>query len=549
MDTRRYRMVVTSGLDYVSTGAQVDARLRDWLREPPKNYDIQAFAEGRNEIARGVTLDHDSATGTGGAYGRWRLRETAPDGTWQTTLVIRQTESRPTRVQLDVEHLPDDPDTLPTPAKTPRLAASLLDVLQARDGLADVTRMPQVVEAADIDSVIDELCDAERRLPIVMATAPNGADFDVWLERTLDPLVRPLAGLAILYALAPGADNRFNRLMEYHRVYGGGTRTFLPGVDPAWAADGQRHRVMSHRVVAENPARARRLLAQLPQGLATRAPLPPELDAVPVLRARTKESSGSSELERLRDENHALFEILEEAGREQRVRADEIRDLKNELQRARSDEITLIAEYDEQYRELHETRVQLVTVQKRLLALGAAEAAYAPDDGGPAVPESFAEILERIEEMPRVHFTGARKITLELDDQAYGSSWVRMAWDALLALRDYADVSVDAPADGAAFRDFKQWCEDAPGGRHAISPRKVVRDESRTVKTNTVWRKERTFPVPENVDPACRLFVGAHVRIGGGNTVAPRLHYHDAARAEHGIFIGYIGPHLTNTLT
>lgn len=119
MDTRRYRMVVTSGLDYVGTGAQVDDRLRSWLKEPPKTYDIDAFAEGRNEIARGVTLDHDSATGTSGAYGRWRLRETTPDGTWQTTVVIRQTGAGPTWVQLDVEHLPDDPDALPVPAKTP----------------------------------------------------------------------------------------------------------------------------------------------------------------------------------------------------------------------------------------------------------------------------------------------------------------------------------------------------------------------------------------------------------------------------------------------
>lgn len=545
MDARRYRMVVISGLDYVSTGAQVDDRLRAWLRDPPKGYDIDAFAEGRNEIARGVTLDHDSATGTAGAYGRWRLRETAPDGTWQTTLVIRQAEKRPTWVQLDVEHLPDDPDAQPVAAKTPRLAGSLLEVLQARDGLADVTRMPQVVEAEDVDSVIDELCDDERRLPIIMATAPNGADFDAWLDGTLDPLVRPLAGLAILYVLAPGADSRFNRHMEYHRVFGGGIRTFLPGVDPAWAADGQRHRVMSHRVVTENPARARRLLAQLPQSLATRVPLPPDLDAVPVLRTRTKESTGTSELERLRDENHALFEILEEAGREQRVRADEIRDLKHELQRAKQDENTLIAEYDEQYRELHETRAQLVLVQKRLLALGAGEAAYAPDDTDPVVPESFAEILERVDAMPRVHFTGSRKITLELDEQAYGSSWVRMAWDVLLALGDYAE----AAAEGTGFRDFKQWCEDAPDGRRVVSPRKVVRDESKTVKANTAWRKERTFPVPRRVESAGRLFMGAHVRIGSGNTVAPRLHYHDGVHADHGILIGYIGPHLTNTLT
>ncbi|MFG2980713.1 hypothetical protein ACGFYQ_05560 [Streptomyces sp. NPDC048258] len=545
MDTRRYRMVVTSGLDYVGTGAQVDDRLRSWLKEPPKTYDIDAFAEGRNEIARGVTLDHDSATGTSGAYGRWRLRETTPDGTWQTTVVIRQTGAGPTWVQLDVEHLPDDPDALPVPAKTPRLAGSLLDVLRARDGLADVTRMPQVIEVDDVDCVIDELCDDGRRLPVVVASTPNGVDFEAWLERTVDPLVRPLAGLAILYVLAPEAEPHFNRALEYHQVFAGGIRTYLPGVDPAWAADGQRHRVMSRRAVVESPQRARRLLAQLPQSLATHAPLPTELDSVPVLRARTKEGVGTSELQRLRDENHALFEILEEAGREQRVRADEIRDLKQELQQARRGESMLAVEYDDQYRELQGAKAQVRVLQNRLLVLNAGEAAYTPIEPGPAEPASFAEILGRIDAMPHVHFTGARKVTLELDDQAYGSSWGRMTWDALLALRDYAD----AAAGGETSRDFKQWCEDVPDGKHAISPRKIVRDESKSVKTKTDWRRERTFPVPVDVDPTRKVFMGAHIRIGGGNTVAPRLHYYDASCTTHGIFIGYIGPHLTNTLT
>ncbi|MFE9927393.1 hypothetical protein [Streptomyces sp. NPDC005533] len=545
MDTRRYRMVVTSGLDYVGTGARVDDRLRNWLKEPPKQYDIDAFAEGRNEIARGVTLDHDSATGASGTYGRWRLRETTPDGTWQTTVVIRQAGAGPTWVQLDVEHLPDDPHALPVPAKTPRLAGNLLDVLQARDGLADVTRMPQVIEVDDVDSVIDELCDERRRLPVVVASTPYGVDFDAWLEDTVDPLVRPLAGLAVLYVLAPEAEPRFNRALEHHQVFAGGIRTYLPGVDPAWAADGQRHRVMSRKAVTESPARARHLLAQLPQSLATHAPLPPALDSVPLLRARTKESAGTSELERLKDENHALFEILEEAGREQRVRADEIRDLKQELQSARQGESLLTVEYDEQYRDLQRAKAQVRALQKRLVVLHAGEAAYMPVEPGPAEPASFSEILARIAEMPRVHFTGSRKITLELDDQAYGSSWGRMTWDALLALRDYAD----AAAGGDTSRDFKQWCEDVPEGMHAISPRKIIRDESKSVKSKTDWRRERTFPVPDYVDPTRKVFMGAHIRIGGGNTVAPRLHYHDASCATHGIFVGYIGPHLTNTLT
>ncbi|MCP3818403.1 hypothetical protein NLX86_09830 [Streptomyces sp. A3M-1-3] len=86
MNTRRYRMVVTSGLDYVKTGAQLGDQLRRWLSEPPKAYAIDAFAEGRNEIAHGVTLDHDSTTGVAGAYRRWRLLDTAPNGIWQPTI-------------------------------------------------------------------------------------------------------------------------------------------------------------------------------------------------------------------------------------------------------------------------------------------------------------------------------------------------------------------------------------------------------------------------------------------------------------------------------
>ncbi|MFJ9026149.1 hypothetical protein ACIRPU_40205 [Streptomyces sp. NPDC102259] len=74
-----------------------------------------------------------------------------------------------------------------------------------------------------------------------------------------------------------------------------------------------------------------------------------------------------------------------------------------------------------------------------------------------------------------------------------------------------------------------------------------MRDDSPSVKASIGRRRERIFPVPEYVDPAGKIFMGDHVRIGGGNTIAPRLYYYDGACAEHGIFIGYIGPCLTNT--
>ncbi|CAM5368336.1 hypothetical protein SVIOM342S_04740 [Streptomyces violaceorubidus] len=189
---------------------------------------------------------------------------------------------------------------------------------------------------------------------------------------------------------------------------------------------GQRHRVMSKRLITENPRLAARILNQLPQGLATRLPLPDALDSVPLMRTRARDGVGGSEQERLRDENDALHEILEEAAREQRVRADEIRDLKRELRRAENNEAQVVVDYDEQYKELHRAKAQIRELQRELLRLGAAEQAYATVEPSLDTPTSFAEILDRIGDMRRVHFSGRRKYALELDDRPTarpGSGW------------------------------------------------------------------------------------------------------------------------------
>ena len=48
---------------------------------------------------------------------------------------------------------------------------------------------------------------------------------------------------------------------------------------------------------------------------------------------------------------------------------------------------------------------------------------------------------------------------------------------------------------------------------------------------------------------ACgKVFMGAHLRIGGGGT-APRLHYFDDCSGTGKIYIGYMGLHLRNTRT
>jgi hypothetical protein len=73
--------------------------------------------------------------------------------------------------------------------------------------------------------------------------------------------------------------------------------------------------------------------------------------------------------------------------------------------------------------------------------------------------------------------------------------------------------------------------------------------ESDAVANNGKLRGERTLPVPKTVDPKGRVFMQAHLKIGGGNTIAPRLHFHEDGLRSGKVYVGYLGPHLRNTLT
>ncbi|CAL9399843.1 hypothetical protein SUDANB145_01441 [Streptomyces sp. enrichment culture] len=179
MDPRNYRMVVSTTQDFVNASAEVDRQLHHWLGVM-KRYNTSALDEGRNEISDGVTLDHDAAAGRHGSYSRWRLRETKDplQGTWQSTLVVRsgsRSDSRRTWLQVDIEHQPAAGQR-PIRANTPGIAKLLLDALPTQDGLADVGTVPKFVEPDDVEEVIEELCEQDRRLPIIVASIPGGQD-------------------------------------------------------------------------------------------------------------------------------------------------------------------------------------------------------------------------------------------------------------------------------------------------------------------------------------------------------------------------------------
>lgn len=548
MEPRGYRMVVSTELNYVKACGIAEQHLLDWIRG--KGYDPSGLDEGRIEIAAHATLDRDSESGRKGAYSRWRMRETpsTASGTWQSTLIVRsdsETDENRTWVQVDIEHQPAREGSVPVRANTPNLVRPLLEALEARDALADVTAEPIFIEADDVDDTIEELCDSRRRLPVVVATVPYGKDPDAWLQSVVAPLFRYLHGLAVLYVLAPEAQAGFNTALEYHPVFGGGVRTFMPGLDPAWKPDAQRHPVMSRRTIEADPRRAASILATLPQRLASRQPLPAALLSVPRLRTRPRPAPGGADIAQLQADNTALTSLLDEAEQAEAMRAAEINDLYAELVKADRASDELRGENEELYEKIQESQRLIRFLREKLQEIGEFAAAHAPVAAADIVyPETFSELLDRLNELPHISFTGNRKTTQALDSQSI-DNWLRVAWDGLLALDHFARTAVCEGISG----DFLSWCKADASSLFPFPAAKVAMRESDTVARNQRLRGERMLPVPKAVDPDGKVFMQAHLRIGGGNTVAPRLHFYDDCLGSGKLYVGYLGPHLRNTLT
>ncbi|MGW6914101.1 hypothetical protein ACWGB8_09795 [Kitasatospora sp. NPDC054939] len=581
-----YRMTVTTALPHGEALALADQHLGAWLKEegceePPPDLhrsappDAPRLPAERLRLGERVLLDRDSGPLRGGAgsgrYARRRLRTPAPHGTHQLTLTIATGSDGPTWVRLEAEtHLTGSGVRTPGRVPVPELARTLLPLLDASDGPAAVQLAPRVVTAGQVDDLIDELCDPERRLPTVVASVPVHLGVDRWVADVVRPLCHQLPGLATAYVLDPAARMEFNVALEYHTVYGGAVRTYLPEVDPASRHDGARHPVLPRHRIEENVRRAAGLLAREPRRLAAEQPLPAPLAAVPVLRV----APAPPRPEAARGDEHGAAErtVLaheEQQDRaEQQARADELERVRHSLHRSRRRERGPAPDSEEQPGALRHVGAQMRALAGRLCSVPAPPAApgapvaptggaaygrsargragLAPDaTGDERVPGTFTELMARMDEFPLLTFTGDQKNALALDElQCTGTGWARLAWEGLTALQEYAEAAVRGEAGG----DFKQWCERTPVGCHHFPPRKAVRGESQTVFSHTKWKRERMLPVPACVDASRRAFMGAHLRIGGGRT-APRLHYLDDCSGSGRIYVGYIGLHLTNTRT
>lgn len=313
-----------------------------------------------------------------------------------------------------------------------------------------------------------------------------------------------------------------------------------PAATPG-AEDGLRHpeegaaRTRWERELADLERQNVALRAESDRALATQRDLRAHLtDVVAGAEAfqRTTERTALRRAEEHQSELDALRAELDDHSMENALLSDEVHDLQDELRTA---------------------NYQLDRTRNRLAEEGfdLSESFEKPLRGPYGTPPDSWEDLQYLSSEL---FTCLRfgddcwRAASELAPRDPFGQWVRLTWDALVTLDDFAHhrTSPDGTFEGG-LREYLGGA--APAGAHLIPKGRLRASESDTVKGRKDWSRERCFRVPGDVDPSGTELMLSHIVIQTNGSISPRLYFDDRTADLGVVVVGYIGPHLTNTKT
>ncbi|MCF2435328.1 hypothetical protein LV779_14605 [Streptomyces thinghirensis] len=345
----------------------------------------------------------------------------------------------------------------------------------------------------------------------------------------------------------PGSTDAVQRRAGVPARVRGGVRTYLPGLDPAWKPDAQRHPVMSRRTIEADPRRAASTLAALPQRLslpaaAARRSAQHSATAHPPPHDRQQRT----DLAQLRSDSAALTALLDEAERAEAMQVDEINDLYAELAKTDQASNELRGENEELYDKVQESqrlirflREQLRggrTVRPRPRA-GRRRGHHLPGDvlrtAGPT-QRADRHLVHREPQSHPVPSTASRWTT--------GSTSPGTGCTGPQSLRPVLRRR-------RGLGDFLSWCKSDASNAFPFPAAKVAMRESDTVALqgrncapNACSRYRKRCPRRPGLHagpPEDRR--GQHDR-----PTTPLLRRLSPLRK---VYVGYLGPHLRNTLT
>jgi hypothetical protein len=509
-------------IDDSATVADVETIFTDWLRtknlRTPPNFDVPpeegevvhgAYRLSRRESA----LDSLPAT---------RIRFTQEDtvGEWWATELTTWSTTEARWLWIDLIRVAEDPYARPAPHSVPRLTEMLLHKFQSRSGGDVLVPMPLVVrESASARALAQRVLDAKRSVPFIVMTLGHG-ETEASLKDRANEVQRRVCGIASVILLFGPAQPEFERTIgEDLSVFGGGLRTYLPGVTQRHA---RRNRYIPGARLAELDQygwdRAFRGLVQ--QATSARPPAEVRSDLVHAFRGATTDR-GSEEL-------LADLIAVETATEEKDAK---IADLTAQLRQILDDTDALRHDLDKAQR----------TVAWHESNSGTPAPIVTEEDADPP-PSTCTEAIERsIDELDFVVVGDAAIDHVGLlDNEGRRSVWAETLWNALSALNAYGEAKSDG-FDG----DIAMWLE-----LNAKHPVDYVGNEGPTVRRTEKYRAPRTFSVPTEVDESGRKEMFTHVRIGSGKPPAPRLHFYDDTRGSSTkVHVGYVGPHLPTPKT
>lgn len=574
----------------------VDGQLRSWMRSKRWSYDdlvegsVVAVADDTRCVVLGEQLQDSSRTR------RYRFLQEGQGGQWITELTVFQGRNDDGWVWLEI----DQPEGTRR-AGTPRLATMLVEVLAVRDGNHSLTPQPVSVGAPDTEDVIACITDQTRRGLLFVSGSSLDSDIpqSQW-NGYVSTILKDTVGLSSAYLLDAEATEDFNRRVpESHRVRPYTIRTFRPDVHIDEPLDSERHRILTTAsIVRDDPRWLQRLLGNRARETAISASLPAavrrvdrrlrdaldsllldrttaaaaeKLVELPKTVEPTTELAGADHISEIlrvmlaqvfgdgsvtEDSLRRLGQLALDAKSIRQSNADarqRLQTLENrvdageehirELQERLEDEQLERAQADEENAEMER---QLRFLRTKLASTGSAEAWLIPEkDRRDIAPESFGELLSRLDEFEHIAFTGEPNYALELDEHEGLGTWSGKCWRALQALEDFVALSIAGKFSGSV----EMYLNSTPAGAHGFSAKRHASRESEDVGKNPKYRKPRTLPVPAEVAPEESVFMEAHFKIGQSGLISPRMHYFDDNSRTGKVYVGYIGRHLPTSKT
>lgn len=540
----------------------------------------------------------------------YRFQEENLGGNWIVSVYALDTpNARASQQQsIVVEVSTEAPDTRSaiTKVRTPRLVREILQAHDASDGSAPLTGSPQFIRGDGAEDVLTAILDPTRTASVIVAPVPFAEYEDNWRDIVKNLTVESV-GVASTFVTDAAATQILTReLPPSHSVSAGVVRTYSPRVDIDVPDDRRRHLMLFPDTLARSlkgtrvatplakrhaeSTRLRFIERELPSDVRRGMDLLRRAEAEQ-RRTVTVERTFAAVREQLRDawttdhetgktsdklsllltrwtgigtqaattDNDAVARL----GAELEAKAAEVALLKEQFDQ-------LVRENDAMRTELEATRgqfdeLQLLTtiaeddarkaertatyLRQQLAAANMHGQLYVPaEDDIWEPPDGIYELLERITPGAKTHrafsrvvFTGDEDTAMEIEKRGQGMRYAHAFWDYIRVLYDYAEGHSDGRINCGV---HAYLTSDYISGHKCPADRHVPTESSTTLQR---WGRERTLPVPPEVDPTGKVLMAAHFRPTWADTFAPRMHYYDDAANTGKMYVGYIGKHLPNT--